>query len=191
MDKDYRNRVVFDVRWTRLKRYQIDILAMKYAKLEEEIMRLTSQLSIPQSCSESAIQLAKQLAGRGYSPQALAAAALIMACRMSKMPRPINDFEDYVDDIEKAKRLLRELAALVKNTPQLEHYITIIATRLNIPPIAAKSAVELLRRNRKALQGRNPWAAAAAALWLNGIDMALLKQFASPSAIRNIALLLK
>ena len=174
-----------------MRKYQKDVLAMRHAALEKEITRLVSQLSLPQNCAENAAQLARQLVGRGYSPQALAAAALIMACRMSKMPRPISDFAEYVDDIEKAKRLLRELATLVKNTPQLEHYVAIIATRLNIPPIAAKSAVELLRRNRKVLQGRNPWAAAAAALWLNGVDMALLKKFASPTAIRNISQLLK
>jgi len=191
MDKDYKNDIIFDRRWPRLRKYQKDVLAMRYAKLEEEIMRLSSSLAIPQSCIDNAARLARQLVGRGYSPQALAAAALIMACRMSKTPRPISDFLHYVDNIEKMKRVLRELSILVKNTPQLDHYVAIIVARANIPPMVAKSAVELLHRNRRALQGRNPWAAAAAALWLNGVDMTLLKQFASASAIRNISKLLK
>jgi transcription initiation factor TFIIIB Brf1 subunit/transcription initiation factor TFIIB len=191
MDKDFRNEVVFDVRWSRLRKYQKDVLAMRHARLEEEVMRLSSQLGIAPSCVENATQLARRLVGRGYSPQALAAAALIIACRMLKMPRPISDFASYVDDIEKMKRTLRELVALVKTPPRLEYYLSVIVSRANVPPVVAKSAVELLQRNRKALQGRNPWAAAAAALWLNGVDMALLRRFASPSAIRNIALLLK
>ena len=110
---------------------------------------------------------------------------------MLKMPRPISDFETYVESLEKMKRIIRELSALVKNVPRLEHYVAVIVARLNIPPFAAKSAIELLQRNKKVLQGRNPWAAAAAALWLSGVDISLLKQFASPSTIKNIAPLLK
>jgi len=191
MDKDYKNRTLIDPRWPRLKKYERDVLAMKYVTLEEEIMRLSSQLAIPQSCTEHAINLAKQFVGSGYSPQALAAAALVMACRALKMPRPISDFASYIDNVEKMKKVLRELAALVKAPPRLENYVAIIASRINVPGTVVKSAVELLRRNRKALQGRNPWAAAAAALWLSGVDITLLKQFASTSAIRNISKVFK
>jgi transcription initiation factor TFIIIB Brf1 subunit/transcription initiation factor TFIIB len=191
MDKDYKNEVVFDMRWRRLKKYQKDVLSMRYAILEEEIRRLCSALGLPQSCADNALTIAKQLVGRGFSPQALAAAALITACRMLKNPRPIEDFNNFVSDIEKMKRTLRELSTLVKTPPQLEHYVAVIVSRLNVPPLVAKSAIELMQRNRKVLQGRNPWAVAAAALWISGVDMSQLKQFASVSAIRNIARLLK
>jgi transcription initiation factor TFIIB len=191
MDKDFRNETVIDPRWARLKKYQKDVLKLRYVALEEEITRLATALNIPQSCAENAAKLASKLVGSGYSPQALAAAALILSCRMLKMPRPISDFVNYVDNIEKMKRTLRELVALVKTPPRLEYYLAIIVARTNVPPLVAKSAMELLQRNRKVLQGRNPWAAAAAALWLHGVDMALLKPFASTSAIRNISRLLK
>ncbi len=191
MDRDYRNRAVFDVRWQRLKKYQKIMWALRYVELEEEVKRLTSVLNLPQNCAVNALMIARQHVGRGFSPQALAAAALIIACRMLKMPRPIEDFVGVVDNIEKMKKIIRELAVLVKTPPQLEYYVSVIASRLNVPPLVAKSAKELLQRNRRVLQGRNPWAAAAAALWLSGVDMSLLKQFASPSAIRIIARLLK
>ena len=190
MDKDFRNRTIFDIRWTRLRKFRKDVLSMRYVALEGEIKRLASQLNLPQSCADNALELAKQLAGSGYSPQALAAAALFLSCRMLKSPRPINDFSDYVD-IERMRRVIRELSALVKNVPRLEYYVAVITARLNIPPSVARSAVELLQRNKKVLQGRNPWAAAAAALWLSGVDISLLRQFASISAIKNIARILK
>jgi transcription initiation factor TFIIIB Brf1 subunit/transcription initiation factor TFIIB len=188
MDKDYKNRPLFNVRW---KKYERDVLSLRYAALQEEMLRLAAALSIPQSCVENAITIAKQFVGSGYSPQALAAAALILSCRMLKKPRPISDFVNYVDNIEKMKKILRDLSTLTKTPPQLESYVMIIASRINVPPIVAKSAVELLQKNKKVLQGRNPWAAAAAALWLSGVDITLLKQFASASAIRNIAILIK
>ena len=190
MDKDFRNRTVFDVRWMRLRKYWKDILRMKYVVLEEEVKRLTAQLNLPQSCADNALELTKQLAGSGYSPQALAAAALFLSCRMLKSPRPISDFADYVD-IERMRKVIRELSALVKNVPRLEYYVAVITARLNIPPATARTAVELLQKNKKALQGRNPWAAAAAALWLSGVDISLLRQFASPSSIKNVVRLLK
>jgi transcription initiation factor TFIIB len=190
MDKDFRNRIVFDVRWTRLRKYRKDILRTKYVVLEEEVKRLMAQLNLPRSCADNALKLAKQLTGSGYSPQALAAAALFLSCRMLKSPRPISDFAGYVD-IERMRKVIRELSALVKNVPRLEYYVAVITARLNIPPSAARTAVELLQKNKKVLQGRNPWAAAAAALWLSGVDISLLKQFASPSAIKNIVPLLK
>ena len=191
MDKDFRNEIVFDPRWRRLKKYNKDVLALRHVTLKKEVERLAAMTNIPQSCTENAIILAAKLVGSGYSPQALAAAALIMACRIMKMPRPLNEFEGYVENIEKAKKILRELSTLVKNTPKLEHYVAIIVARTNTSPQVAKMAIELLRRNRKSLQGRNPWAAAAAALWLSGVEMNLLRQFASSSAIKNIARILK
>ena len=190
MDKDFR-KIVFDPRWRRLRKYNKDVLALRYATLKKEVERIAAMTNIPQSCVEAAFNLAVKLVGSGYSPQALAAAALIMACRIMKMPRPLSDFESYIENIEKAKRILRELSTLIKNTPKLEHYVAIIVARTNTSPQIAKMAIELLRKNRKSLQGRNPWAAAAAALWLSGVEMNLLQQFASTSAIKNIARILK
>jgi transcription initiation factor TFIIB len=192
MDRDFKNRIIFDIRWLRLKKYQKITWAMKYVTLEEEIRRLTSALNLPRNCADNAVELAKQFVGRGFSPQALAAAALFLSCRMLKVPRPMSDFVNYIEDLEKMKKVIRELSALaVKNVPQIESYVAVIASRINAPPASIAAAVELIKRNKKVLQGRNPWAAAAAALWLSGVDISLLRQFASPSAIKNIVQLLK
>ncbi|MFZ8839757.1 MAG: hypothetical protein ACO2PM_12795 [Pyrobaculum sp.] len=187
MDRDYKNQIVFDVRWRRLKKYRKDVLSVRYAALEEEIKRLCGALGLPDACAQNAAELARRFVGRGHPPQALAAAALFLSCRMLKAPRPLDDFADYVESLEKMKRVVRDLSESVKSVPKHEHYVAVIAARLGVPAVAAKNALELIQKNRRALQGRNPWAAAAAALWLSGVDMFLLRQFASPSAIKIIA----
>jgi hypothetical protein len=56
-----------------------------------------------------------------------------------------------------------------------------------------KSAVELLERNRRVLFGKNPWASAAAALWLASLKrLGLLKALAeaagmTPTSVRSAA----
>jgi transcription initiation factor TFIIB len=190
MDRDYKNRIVYDRNWIHLKKYQRDVLSLRYVALEEEIKRLSNALAIPNVCAQNAVKLARPLVGQGHPPQALAAATLFLSCRILKTPRPLSDFTGYVD-LEKMKRVIRELSALVKTPPQLEDYVAVITARLGVPTVVAKNALELIRKNKKTLQGRNPWAAAAAALWLSGVDMSLLRQFASPSAIRIIAYRLK
>jgi transcription initiation factor TFIIB len=159
--------------------------------LEEEIKRLCGALGLPDACAQNAAELARRFVGRGHPPQALAAAALFLSCRMLKTPRPLDDFAGYVQSLEKMRRVVRELSESVKSVPKHEHYVAVIAARLGVPAVAAKNALELLHKNRRALQGRNPWAAAAAVLWLSGADLSQLKQFASVSAIKIIARLLK
>ena len=55
MDKDFRNRTILDIRWTRLRKHQKDILRMRFVVLEEEVKRLVFQLQIPQSCADNAL----------------------------------------------------------------------------------------------------------------------------------------
>jgi transcription initiation factor TFIIIB Brf1 subunit/transcription initiation factor TFIIB len=50
--------------------------------------------------------------------------------------------------------------------PGVEDYVGMLAARVNLPASIAKSAVDILERNRRVLAGKNPWVSAAAALWL-------------------------
>ncbi len=67
-----------------------------------------------------------------------------------------------------------------------------LAARVNLPASIARSAVELLERNRRLLFGKNPWASAAA-LWLASFKrLGLLKALAeaagtTPTSIRKAA----
>jgi transcription initiation factor TFIIIB Brf1 subunit/transcription initiation factor TFIIB len=68
-----------------------------------------------------------------------------------------------------------------------------LAARVGLPAPVARSAVELLERNRRLLFGKNPWVSAAAALWLASLKkLDLLKRLAeaagtTPVSIRKAA----
>jgi len=47
-----------------------------------------------------------------------------------------------------------------------EDYVKTVAARAGLPVSTAKAALELLKRNKRLLPGKNPWVWAAAALWL-------------------------
>jgi transcription initiation factor TFIIIB Brf1 subunit/transcription initiation factor TFIIB len=76
--------------------------------------------------------------------------------------------------------------------PGIEDYVKTLAARVNLPASIARSAVELLERNRRVLSGKNPWASAAA-LWLASFKKPrLLKRLAeaagaTTASIRNAA----
>jgi hypothetical protein len=73
--------------------------------------------------------------------------------------------------------------------PSIEDYVKTLAAR---PASIARSAVELLERNRRLLSGKNPWVSAAA-LWLASFKrLGLLKALAeaagtTPVSIRKAA----
>ena len=77
--------------------------------------------------------------------------------------------------------------------PSVEDYVKTLAARVDLPASIAKSAVELLERNRRVLAGKNPWVWAAAALWLASFKrLGLLKALAeaagtTPASIREAA----
>jgi transcription initiation factor TFIIIB Brf1 subunit/transcription initiation factor TFIIB len=76
--------------------------------------------------------------------------------------------------------------------PSTEDYVKTPAARVNLPASTAKSAVELLERNRRLLSGKNPWVSAAA-LWLASLKkLSLLTRLAevagtTPVSIRKAA----
>ncbi len=71
-------------------------------------------------------------------------------------------------------------------------YVGTLAARVNLPASIARSAVELLEKNRRLLFGKNPWVSAAA-LWLVLLKrLGLLKALAeaagtTPVSIRKAA----
>jgi transcription initiation factor TFIIIB Brf1 subunit/transcription initiation factor TFIIB len=91
----------------------------------------------------------------------------------------------------KAAWRLKEAVKLGRS-PSIEDYVKTLAARVNLPASIAKSAVELLERNRRLLFGKNPWVSAAA-LWLASFKkLGLLTRLAeaagtTPVSIRKAA----
>jgi transcription initiation factor TFIIIB Brf1 subunit/transcription initiation factor TFIIB len=77
--------------------------------------------------------------------------------------------------------------------PSIEDYVKTLAARVGLPASIARSAVDILERNRRVLTGKNPWVSAAAALWLASLKkLGLLKALAeaagtTPASVRNAA----
>jgi hypothetical protein len=68
----------------------------------------------------------------------------------------------------------------------------VLAARVNLPASIAKSAVEILERNRRLLAGKNPWVWAATLCMASFKKLGLLKRLAeeagfTPTSNRNAA----
>jgi hypothetical protein len=69
--------------------------------------------------------------------------------------------------------------------PSVEDYVKTLAAR---PASIAKSAVELLERNRRVLAGKSPWVSAAA-LWLASFKkLGLLKALAETAGTTTVSM---
>ncbi len=60
-----------------------------------------------------------------------------------------------------------------------QDYVKTLAAGVNLPAAVVERALELLKKNRRLLFGKNPWVWAAAALWLASFKkLGLLKALA-------------
>jgi transcription initiation factor TFIIIB Brf1 subunit/transcription initiation factor TFIIB len=135
----------------------------------------------------------------GLPPEVVAVAVMWTAAKAAGVPRPL---EDFLKCSKAEERRVRKVAWRLKEVMKLgrssiEDYVGTLAARVNLPASIARSAVELLERNRRLLFGKNPWVSAAAALWLASLKrLGLLKALAeaagtTPTSIRNAANRLK
>ncbi len=69
-----------------------------------------------------------------------------------------------------------------------EDYVKTPAARVNLPASIARSAVDILERNRRVLAGKNPWVSAAA-LWLASLKkLGLLKALAEATGTTTVSI---
>jgi transcription initiation factor TFIIIB Brf1 subunit/transcription initiation factor TFIIB len=132
----------------------------------------------------------------GFPPEVVAVGVLWTAAKATSAPRPLEDFlKCSKADEGRAGKAAWRLKEAVKQSrrPSIEDYVKTQAARVDLPASIAKSAVELLERNRRVLAGKNPWVWAAAALWLASFKrLGLLKALAeaagtTPVSIRKVA----
>ena len=131
----------------------------------------------------------------GFPPEVVAVAVLWTAAKAAGVPRPL---EDFLKCSKASERRVRRVAWRLKEEmklggkPSIEDYVKTLAARVNLPASIVKAAVDILKRNRRVLAGKNLWVSAAA-LWLASFKkLGLLKALAeaagtTTASIRNAA----
>jgi transcription initiation factor TFIIIB Brf1 subunit/transcription initiation factor TFIIB len=129
---------------------------------------------------------------RGFPAEVVAVALLWTAAKAAGVPRPL---EDFLKCSKASERRVRKAAWRLKETvklgrsPSVEDYVGTLAARVDLPAPVVKSAVELLEKNRGVLAGKNPWAWAAAALWLASLKkLGLLKALAEAAGATTVSI---
>jgi len=161
-----------------------------------ELKRVKECVGLSKHVAETAESLVKKYfdAVAGLPPEVAAVAVLWTAAKAAGAPRPLGDFLrcSKADErrVRKAAWRLKEEARLGRRP--IEDYVKTLAARVNLPASIVKAAVELLKKNRRFLVGKNPWVWAAAALWTSSKKRELLKKLAevagsTPPSVRDAA----
>ena len=195
--RDHRGRpLMMELRIRRLRKYNVKWGNYVRSEFMKELERLRSVMGIPKPCVEQALEIYRQALKRELSiSEAFAAAAIYMACRMMKMPRPLDELVRYTKaSREKVARcyrlLLRELDVKVPiSDPVL--YISRIAEQLKLSGEVVKTAVEILQKAKRAgiTAGKDPAGLAAAALYMASLmhgDNRTQKDFAVAAGVTEV-----
>jgi transcription initiation factor TFIIIB Brf1 subunit/transcription initiation factor TFIIB len=177
----------------RLHRETLHGYERRLTKIGGELRRIRECAGLSQHVMEEAEALLKKYFDMvGSLPPEVAAALLWTAAKATNAPRSLEDFLKCSKvDVGMARKAALRLKESVKlgRRPSIEDYVKTLAARVNLPASIARSAVELLERNRRVLSGKNPWVSAAA-LWLASFKrLGLLKALAeaagtTPTSIR-------
>jgi transcription initiation factor TFIIIB Brf1 subunit/transcription initiation factor TFIIB len=161
-------------RWRRPAKFHRETLhgfERRLAAIGGEIRRIRECAGLPQRVAEEAEALVKKYfeVVAGFPPEVVAVAVLWTAAKAAGMPRPL---EDFLKCSRAEERRVRRVAWRLKEVmkldrrPSIDDYVKTLAARVNLPASIVKAALDILKRNRRVLFGKNPWVSAAAALWL-------------------------
>jgi len=141
-----------------------------------ELERLADLLNLPTWICEEAAKIYREAVEkglvRGRSIESVIAAAIYLACRLRKLPRTLDEIEEYSrvnrKEIARCYRLLiRELNIKVSVTDPAD-FVPRIAHALGLSGAVVKTAIEILNKAREAglMGGKDPVGVAAAAIYL-------------------------
>jgi transcription initiation factor TFIIB len=141
-----------------------------------ELSRLTDKLHIPKPVKERAALVYRKALDkglvRGRSINAITAASLYAACRITGTPRTLHEMAVHctIDkkDLARCYRLLLRELNLQMPIPKAQYRIPKIAAKVNIGERTQQTAVDILRRAEeiKTTAGKDPMGLAAAALYI-------------------------
>jgi transcription initiation factor TFIIB len=140
-----------------------------------ELERIADQLGLPKSIKEEAVSIYRKAIERGIvrgrSVEAVAAAALYIACRIHRIPRLLDEVADVTKADKKEisrcyRMLIKELEIRVPPTDSAD-YVPRIVSALGLSGRVAKKAIELLEEAKKLgiTAGKDPTGVAAAAVY--------------------------
>jgi transcription initiation factor TFIIB len=144
-----------------------------------ELHRISSQLSIPYSIREtSAVIYRKALRKRltrGRTILGMIAASLYLACRVHKVPRPLEEIVDHIHITRKelslcVRLILRYLNLKIPFSNPVE-FVHRFGSELKLAGEAKKTAIDILQKAReeRLTIGKDPKGMAAAAIYVASI----------------------
>ena len=144
-----------------------------------ELHRISSQLSIPYSIREtSAVIYRKALRKRltrGRTILGMIAASLYLACRVHKVPRPLEEVCEHIHITRKelslcVRLILRYLNLKVPHASPTD-FVHRFGTELGLPGEAKKRAMDILQlaKDERLTIGKDPKGMAAAAIYVASI----------------------
>ncbi|MHA1650974.1 MAG: transcription initiation factor IIB [Candidatus Helarchaeota archaeon] len=163
---------------------------------QPKLLRLVSQLGIPQSIMEIALKIYSQVVQKhlttGRSIENLVAASVFIACRMRSLPRTIEEIAEAanipVKVLAKNYRLiLREMQLHLKPLTA-KYFVDRFATELGLSIQVKNRAYELLElvENSPELLGKDPKGLSAAAIYVAIRDLGR-KEHRSQTQISQVA----
>lgn len=165
----------------RLRKWQIrsrvhSSMDRNLAQAMAELDRLSDKLHIPPSLKEKAAVIYRKALDkglvRGRSINAITAASLYAACRMTQTPRTLREISDQspIDkkDIARCYRLMLRELEIQMPKPDAQLRVPKIAAKVGVGEKTQQTAVDLLRRatELKTTAGKDPMGLAAAALYI-------------------------
>jgi len=160
-----------------------------------EIRRIRECAGLPQRVTEETEALVKRYfyTVASFPPEVVA--VMWTVARVDGVPRPLEDFLKCTRADERRVRKVTwrlKKAVRLSKRPSVEDYVKAPAARVNLPVSIAKSAVDVLERNRRLLAGKNPWVWAATLCIASFKKRGLLKRLAeeagsTPTSNRNAA----
>ena len=169
----------------RLRKWQIrtrvhSSVDRNLAQAMSELDRLSSQLGLNKSIKELAALLYRKLIvrrlARSRSIDAMVGAAIYAACRLRKAPRSLEEIARHSrvnrKKIGQHYRLLVEKLNLKMPISEPANYVPRFITELNLPGIVQQEVIRILemaKKNRALITGRDPRGLAAAAIYIASI----------------------
>jgi transcription initiation factor TFIIB len=188
----------------RLRKWQIrttmhSTAQRNLAQAMNELTRLSDTLHIPKDVAEHAARTYRRALERGLvrgrSIEAIAAASLYAACRLTRTPRSLNRMAEVSNrswkEIARCFRLIQRTLDLKVPIDDPATYVSNIASRAGLDQRTQNVALALLQtaKKRKVVDGKSPRGMAAATLYIASIlnnDKISQKELAGAAGVTEV-----